>query len=481
MKTPIRQSIRAFLLGSSIVCLSCPAPAASASELLEKGIFQEETVGDLDVAITIYQQLLGDAKNAQALAAQAQFRLGQCYLKKNRPVDAATAFERVIRDYPEQKELVANARGHLPADVALQPVPWTDGERLQYNLTVGSGLDIGTAEYRAVLREMGGRKVWEVGARMFAGAHSVSRVSADVKSFAPISSVWKHGLLGEATATFGPGEIEIARVGKEPTKVAVEKTVYDNEQGMHLMRRLPLEVGYKATVPLVASLAGATPIALGIEVTAKETIKVPAGEFECFRLNLSNAQTFWFSTDAHRYLVRFDAGGATASLASIAHRGVTDPVVFQNEAAGISLSAPPDWVLHLQATDDETNRPTLHMLDPNADARAIALRIRQTDKLSAKARAGVRAWAEIDFTDHLAKTVKNPKLRPDSWRPFSVSGRAGMSYIADFTEKDEPMVVYSIYALGAKLSEEFSLACAVDKFEALRPAFEKIVSSYRSK
>src|SRR5436190_1438194 len=150
MKTTIRHSVRAVLLGSILSCLPYQASGASASELLEKGIYQEETKGDLDVAITIYQQLLGEAKNAQALAAQAQFRLGQCYAKKNRPVDAIAAFERVVRDYPDQKEIVAKAREHLPADLALQPVPWQDGERLQYRFTIGSGLDIGAAEYRAV-------------------------------------------------------------------------------------------------------------------------------------------------------------------------------------------------------------------------------------------------------------------------------------------------------------------------------------------
>ena len=481
MKTTIRQSVRAVLLGTTLACLPYHASGASASELLEKGIYQEETKGDLDVAITIYQQLLGEAKNAQALAAQAQFRLGQCYAKKNRHADAIAAFERVVRDYPDQKELVAKAREHLPADLALQPVPWQDGERLQYRFTIGAGLDIGTAEYRAILSETGGRKVWEVGARMFAAAHSFSKVSADVETFAPISSVWKHALLGEASATYRSGEIEIARPGKEATKLAVEKIVYDNEQAMHLMRRLPLEVGYKTTIPIIATLGGAATIPLGIEVTAKEVLKVPAGDFECFKVNLSVGQTFWFTTDANRYLVRLEAGGATASLASIAHRGAADPVVFKSDAAGISLTAPPDWVLHLQTKDDETDRPTLHMLDPNADARAIALRMRPTDKLPAKARASARAWAESDFADHLSKTVKDAKIRPNSWRPFSVSGRAGMSFIADCTEKDQPMVVYSIYSLGGQTSEEFSLACAVDKFDGLRPAFESMVMSYRSK
>jgi hypothetical protein len=451
----------------------------TASELLEKGIYQEETKGDLDVAITIYQQLLGEAKNAQSLAAQAQFRLGQCYLKKNRPADATVAFERLVRDYPGEKDLVAKAREHLPADLALQPVPWVDGERLQLDLTLASGLDVGSMEYRALLGESNGRKVWNVGVRMHVMTPSISTVVADATTFAPLTSTWKHGLLGEASATFRPTEIEINRLGKEPAKITAEKTVYDNEQCVHLLRRLPLEVGYKTTVPIIASLGGAAVIPLGVEVTAKETTRVPAGEFECFKVALSNAQTFWFSTDAHRYLVQFEAGGAMAKLVSIAQRGGDEPVVFRDDAAGISLTTPPNWVLHMQIREKQIR--TLHLMDPLAEAEALDLTLFPTDSLTSKARTNPRVWGESYFAEHMGKELKDAKLRADSWRPVSVNGRAGMSVIGDFTQKDQPMVLYSIYALGAKTSEHFVLACAADKFEALRPTFERIVATYRSK
>src|SRR3954471_13376834 len=51
------------------------APAASPSELLEKGVYSEETKGDLDAALQLYQQVISEAKGGQELAAQAQYRL----------------------------------------------------------------------------------------------------------------------------------------------------------------------------------------------------------------------------------------------------------------------------------------------------------------------------------------------------------------------------------------------------------------------
>jgi tetratricopeptide (TPR) repeat protein len=202
------------------------------SELLEKGIYTEETRGDLPSAISIYQQLLADAKASQSIAAQAQFRLAQCFLKQNRTADAEAAFEKLIRDFPQEKELVAKAREHVAGDLALLPAPWVDGERLQLTLTLANGLDIGSMEYRADVVESEGRKLWRVGARMFSNAHSVSWVDAEPENFRPVASYWKHGMLGEVSAVFRDGgQVEMQRKDKdEPHLVTLDKPVFDNEQ-----------------------------------------------------------------------------------------------------------------------------------------------------------------------------------------------------------------------------------------------------------
>src|SRR5258706_2613991 len=102
MKTNLRSSIPALLLASLMALHTLSATAASPSELLEKGIYTEETKGDVDSAIAIYQQLVAEAKTGQSLAAQAQLRLGQCYLKKNRTVEATAAFTKLIKDFPDE-------------------------------------------------------------------------------------------------------------------------------------------------------------------------------------------------------------------------------------------------------------------------------------------------------------------------------------------------------------------------------------------
>src|ERR1035437_10139783 len=121
MKTINLFSIRARGTGAALVLLAITsllatapiAAAASPSELLEQGIYSEETKGDVDDAMKLYQQVVAESKAGQAVAAQAQYRLGMCYHKKKNYAEATAAFEKVVRDYPDQRDLVALASKYL--------------------------------------------------------------------------------------------------------------------------------------------------------------------------------------------------------------------------------------------------------------------------------------------------------------------------------------------------------------------------------
>ena len=91
------------------------ASGQSVSVLLERGVHQEETVGDLDAAMKIYRKIVDDAKADRKLIAQAQYRLGVCHLKKKQPARAISNMEELIRAFPEQREVVAKARKVLAA------------------------------------------------------------------------------------------------------------------------------------------------------------------------------------------------------------------------------------------------------------------------------------------------------------------------------------------------------------------------------
>jgi len=108
--------------------------AVSLPELMEQGIYSEETKGDLDAALKIYQQVVTEAKAGQALAAQAQYRLGVCLYKKKSFTEATAAFEKLVKEYPDQKELAALANKYLADATPLLPEPWVDGEEMQLDI-----------------------------------------------------------------------------------------------------------------------------------------------------------------------------------------------------------------------------------------------------------------------------------------------------------------------------------------------------------
>jgi carboxyl-terminal processing protease len=88
--------------------------ASSPDELLEKGIYVEETKGDLKAAKDIYQQIVNDPAADRALAAQAQLRLGLCELKLGNKPQAVSALDRLTLEFPDKDRLVEALGQHVP-------------------------------------------------------------------------------------------------------------------------------------------------------------------------------------------------------------------------------------------------------------------------------------------------------------------------------------------------------------------------------
>jgi tetratricopeptide (TPR) repeat protein len=95
--------------------LTFPAQRANSAESLLQAAAKRELVdGDLAGAIEGYKRALAAAKSNRAVAAQALLRLGQCYRKQG-TAEARLTFERLLREYADQTEAVANARAELAA------------------------------------------------------------------------------------------------------------------------------------------------------------------------------------------------------------------------------------------------------------------------------------------------------------------------------------------------------------------------------
>jgi Tol biopolymer transport system component len=100
------------LLRVTLVLAMAALLFAQADSALEKAIRTETLEGNLKGAIEQYKKL-AQGKD-RAVAAKALVRMGQCYEKLG-DAESRKAYERVVREFADQKEAVEEARKHLAA------------------------------------------------------------------------------------------------------------------------------------------------------------------------------------------------------------------------------------------------------------------------------------------------------------------------------------------------------------------------------
>ena len=106
---------RHIIAFAAAACLLAPAGiAAQTQDVALRAAMETETVkGDLKAAIDQYRKIV-DATHDRAVAATALVRMAECYQKLG-DAQARPIFERVVRDYTDQKPALDVARARLAA------------------------------------------------------------------------------------------------------------------------------------------------------------------------------------------------------------------------------------------------------------------------------------------------------------------------------------------------------------------------------
>src|SRR5215468_11223475 len=93
--------------------LAIPVSAQTPAELLQKGVYTQETAGDLDGALRIYRQIAASTVSQSPVAAQAQFRIVEVLLQKGDLNGAAMEFGTLANRFSDQQELIAKMARRL--------------------------------------------------------------------------------------------------------------------------------------------------------------------------------------------------------------------------------------------------------------------------------------------------------------------------------------------------------------------------------
>ena len=86
----------------------------SSGQLFEKALYTEEVKGELQNAIDLYQQILESDPENRQVTAKSLFQMGICYEKLGSQ-EAKKAYQRIIQEFADQKEVVTEARTRLAA------------------------------------------------------------------------------------------------------------------------------------------------------------------------------------------------------------------------------------------------------------------------------------------------------------------------------------------------------------------------------
>jgi hypothetical protein len=486
----LKKGALSIVIAAILTSVSASA-ADSPSDLLERGIYTEETVGDLAKAIEIYQKIISQAEANRKFVAQAQFRLGKCLLKQGKQKDAEKALSELVdrfKDSPEQKELVAKARDLLPddcCDMELDPAPWVDGEHLELRVKLGGGLDIGAFILSTRSGTVNGREVWHFVLNRNIAVNSpnlgLSHVVADRQTYRPLSSVFRHSLLGTVAAEYGPRNVTIRSSGSDGKesvkKFDLDGVHYDNEQGWQLFRQLPLADDYKGEIPICGTVTGGA-MEIDVEVTGKETLEVPAGKFECYKLLAKPVQqTFWISNDSNRYPVKFEAGGVAGVLQSIRQVKPDTTVEYADEDTGFWVSAPADWYFIPDKVSVKEPAKLVILVDPGAEG-VNALLVEPLDKLREEHKVSVRAWAEHEVDDS-KPLYKNWQVLADSWQERTVAGHPAVSCVATFDQGEMKRAKYHVFVLGKSTASRFVSRTAADRVDEFRREYDKVIDTFK--
>jgi hypothetical protein len=219
--------------------------------------------------------------------------------------------------------VVAACGGPPPTPLPFTAMPWGDGDREEYVIRENKdGRESGTAFFAVTMQ--GDTFVIEQMSRLDTLSHETSVVvnAADLKPIRGRRTVTGTPNDFSLTSEYSSGKLTIkaeTKQGPKSATVDVPAAGYDNDESLMMQRALPLADGYTARYIDVIT-ANASQIEIALKVVGRENLDVPAGSFDCFKVELVASgikQFVWYSTDASHYMVKYDNGTRSYLLKSI--------------------------------------------------------------------------------------------------------------------------------------------------------------------
>ncbi|MBN1905963.1 MAG: tetratricopeptide repeat protein [Deltaproteobacteria bacterium] len=473
--------------------LGQPPRGDTVTNLLEEGIYAEDTKGDLDEAITIYKKIIDENEGNRINISKAYYRLGTCYLKSGDEAKAIEMFKQLLNRFPEQVEVINDAKiqlsrlgisddGNRDIPLEIGPAPWEVGETCWYGIKsppTMSHVKMIMSVKNIIIKD---NDLWRFSNYLVISTENqsqLSRIDVSKKDFMPVSGLVRSGFFNNK-AQYNKDHIDLNYnfQGKTDIKeIPLSNNVYDNEQVLYLIRRLPLEDNYVASFSIFSMQNGQI-IKSELKTTGKETISVSAGTFECYgvelKLESGIKQKMWLSADDKKYLVKIETPQTIMELEKAALVSAGEPELFRDNEFGISMSAPESWHI-VKSPISGQYKMVVIFAPPEIDTWFPFFVIEHGGTIKQDSMRDA-AEAEVNL---MKQTFKKFSVEPSSWKAGVISGMQSLSYIAEFDDKGKKMVDCRTHILGKSLLYSFLIRTEKEIFEKNKQEYNSIIQSLR--
>ena len=110
----MRGILRIVIVGFTLTAWTGVAQGQSGYDLFQQALVKERSNGQIQDAIELYRTIIKEHASDRALTAKALVQMGRAYEKLGSR-EAQQAYERVVREYADQKDMVTEARTRLSA------------------------------------------------------------------------------------------------------------------------------------------------------------------------------------------------------------------------------------------------------------------------------------------------------------------------------------------------------------------------------
>ena len=219
----------------------------------------------------------------------------------------------------------------LPTQDIVGSIPWKVGEETSYTILDNDDKVLGTGALR-IDQEDGQLRLSQHYENP--DFDDRSSVLVDPQTLKPIEGerviTGEDGVL-RIEVHYSSDVAEIERIATEEGKeeerridrLDVPEHAYDAGASLFLWRTIPMQVDYRAAYRSMATavLGKSQENRVTLRVLRQETVEVPAGTFEAWRVEIRAPggvkQTAWYSADSARRLLKYDNGQNTFVLESV--------------------------------------------------------------------------------------------------------------------------------------------------------------------